>query len=167
MREEGPGGQRPCGREDDARRRCGGGACALGAPFQTCAVRHSYAGSRRGATSVGYQRSVCPLSSVALGIAWVKPESRAGRLVVVAWRWSASPWSQSTRALARACAALRARDDGPRACEGHGAAARSEPGRARYRHGLRLVRRGARRHCAQQADREEPQGRWHPGCQGH
>lgn len=59
------------------------------------------------------------------------------------------------------------RDDEPRACEEHGAAARSEPGRARYRHGLRLVRRGARRSRQEQADREEPQGRWHPGRQGH
>lgn len=60
-----------------------------------------------------------------------------------------------------------ARDDGPRACEEHGAAARSEPGRARHRHGMRLVRRGARRHRAQQAHREKPQGRWRPGREGH
>lgn len=100
-------------------------------------------------------RSVASLAPTSALASSGRPRSRSrgGRVV---------PWSRGTRALARACAALRARDDGPRACEGHGAAARSEPGRARHRHGLRLVRRGARRHRAEQADREEPQGGWHP-----
>jgi hypothetical protein len=38
------------------------------------------------------------------------------------------------------------------------------PGR---HHGLRHERRGARLQGAQQADREEPQGGWHSGRQGH
>lgn len=36
--------------------------------------------------------------------------------------------------------ARTSRDDDPRACKGHGAAARSEPGRARYSYGLCIVR---------------------------
>lgn len=134
-------------------------ACAVRAARVSCAARHSSASPRRRHLAISARRYRVPLVR----------GSRADRWRV--WYGVFGPaGSGDPRARVRdvsACATRAARDDDPRACQGHGAAARSESGRARYYHGLRVVCRGARCHPAQQADRKEPQGGWHPGSQGH